>query len=337
MTSYRKNIAVGATMIGALVLLGLMIMLFGEGPVRLFKPAQLQIKFIAESGEGLTNGSPILYLGVNIGQIKSVELPINEAGVIIWGQVESKRPVPGNVEGLIRSSLIGGNANLTLEPIGGIPSGKLKDYDVIHARLGGSNVLPHEFAELAKELTELSKRLQTTVAALNDANVVGKITGALESVKTTADKFSATSDDLRKLIGDKDIRGNLQTTLANFKDVSENAKNITKSLEKFSTDLQKTNTEAAAVITRTGGHIDDISKQLGGRLDQLAGVLEKFQSIANKVDKGDGTVGKLINDPKLYEALLDTSQELNLTVKDLRRLVEQWEQEGVSLKLGGKK
>ena len=32
--------------------------------------------------------------------------------------------------------------------------------------------------------------------------------------------------------------------------------------------------------------------------------------------------------------LVLTTQELNATVKDLKRLVEQWEQEGVSLKVG---
>jgi hypothetical protein len=31
--------------------------------------------------------------------------------------------------------------------------------------------------------------------------------------------------------------------------------------------------------------------------------------------------------------LLDNSRELNLTIADLRRLVEQWEQEGGSLKM----
>ena len=72
-----------------------------------------------------------------------------------------------------------------------------------------------------------------------------------------------------------------------------------------------------------------------GQKDSL--ILDRFQSVATKVDQGQGTAGKLINDPKLYEALLDSSQELSLTIKDLKRLVEQWEQEGVSLKLGGKK
>ena len=64
---------------------------------------------------------------------------------------------------------------------------------------------------------------------------------------------------------------------------------------------------------------------------------EWFQSMADKMDKGEGTIGKFVNDPRLYESLSDTSAELNLTVKDLHRLVQQWEQEGVSLKLGGKK
>jgi DNA-binding Lrp family transcriptional regulator len=40
-----------------------------------------------------------------------------------------------------------------------------------------------------------------------------------------------------------------------------------------------------------------------------------------------------VNDPRLYESLVETAKELNATVSDLRRLVNQWEQEGVSLKL----
>jgi hypothetical protein len=37
----------------------------------------------------------------------------------------------------------------------------------------------------------------------------------------------------------------------------------------------------------------------------------------------------LVNDPKLYESLADTAAELNLMVKDMRRVIQQWEQEGI--------
>ena len=63
-------------------------------------------------------------------------------------------------------------------------------------------------------------------------------------------------------------------------------------------------------------------------------VLDQFQTAAAKINQGKGTAGLLINDPKLYESLVDVSKTLNATVADLQRLIQQWEQEGVPLKLG---
>jgi phospholipid/cholesterol/gamma-HCH transport system substrate-binding protein len=338
MASYRKNVLVGATVLVALGMLAMMILVFGEAPIRLFRAAQTNLKFEADTAEGISTGSPIFYLGVNVGQVRTVELPAEgETRVIIWGTVRSTQAIPGNVRGVVRSTLIGGTSSLSLEAIGGVPQGKLVNNQIIRVQAGGNNVLPKEFAELAASLNELSKRLQTTVDDWNKSKVIDKVGVTLDAVQKTVEKFGATSDELKKLLGDDKMRGDLKTTLANFREVSENAKVIGKNLEKLTVDLQKTNTDVSAVINKTGTRIDELSKQLGGRLEQLAGVLDRFNSVAVKIDKGEGTAGKLINDPKLYEALLDTSQELALTVKDLRRLVEQWEQEGVSLKLGGKK
>ena len=58
-----------------------------------------------------------------------------------------------------------------------------------------------------------------------------------------------------------------------------------------------------------------------------------FAAVAAKIDAGQGTAGQLVNDPKLYQSLVDSARELNATITDFKRLVEQWEQEGVSLKL----
>ena len=55
--------------------------------------------------------------------------------------------------------------------------------------------------------------------------------------------------------------------------------------------------------------------------------------LSSKIDQNQGTAGKFVNDPRLYEAMVDTAREMRATVSDLRRLVQQWEQEGVQLKL----
>jgi len=111
-------------------------------------------------------------------------------------------------------------------------------------------------------------------------------------------------------------------------------------LEKFTDNLNQLSgetkdalTQARGTIAKTEGHIDSIAAQFNDRMAQASTLLERFQSIAAKVDKGQGTAGQLVNDPRLYESLTATTQELAVTIKDLRRLVEQWEQEGVSLKL----
>jgi hypothetical protein len=66
---------------------------------------------------------------------------------------------------------------------------------------------------------------------------------------------------------------------------------------------------------------------------QVSKSLDSIQAITGKVNAGEGTAGMLVNDPKLYQSLVENSRELNLTITDLRRLVDQWEQEGVTLKL----
>ena len=78
----------------------------------------------------------------------------------------------------------------------------------------------------------------------------------------------------------------------------------------------------------------DRAKDYGLAPGDVARLLETFQSVAGKIDHGQGTAGMLVNDNKLYQSLVDTAQEIKLTVNDLKLLIEQWTQEGVSLKLG---
>ena len=83
----------------------------------------------------------------------------------------------------------------------------------------------------------------------------------------------------------------------------------------------------------TGKRVDELSTNINARLVQVSDLLDKSNAIAGKIEKGQGTMGLLMNDPRLYESLVDTGKTLSLTVTDLRRLVAQWEQEGFTLKL----
>jgi hypothetical protein len=58
-----------------------------------------------------------------------------------------------------------------------------------------------------------------------------------------------------------------------------------------------------------------------------------MESIAEKVNNGDGTAGKLINDGRLYEQLLEDSRQLGLVLQDVKSFVNESKQKGLPLKL----
>ncbi|MHC4555135.1 MAG: hypothetical protein ACYSUS_07580, partial [Planctomycetota bacterium] len=67
--------------------------------------------------------------------------------------------------------------------------------------------------------------------------------------------------------------------------------------------------------------------------EQLEGVLAEARQIMEKIESGDGTAGKLINDGRLYEDLLESSQELRMLLEQVKEWAAETREEGVRIKL----
>lgn len=331
MSAHRRNILVGLTVIGGLVILGWMMLRFGTAPAKLFQKGQrLQVHFIGNRADGLAGGAQVLYRGVPVGQITQLRRDPNQRDVLIDAEINDTPPLPGNVEGIIRTqSLISGSSALSLDLIGGTaaePKGQLKNGQIIQARYVGTELIPPQFATLASELSKTTQ----------DVQKVRLIAHLDETVRSATDVMKSLDD----YVSDPKMRADLRAAISNFREVTERADRSAANIEKFSGSLQKVTDDTTATLAdvrttvrKTQGNLDDLTKQLSDRLLQVSKLLDSFQSIATKVDKGQGTMGLLLNDPKLYQSLVDTSRELNSTVADLQRLFQQWEQEGLYLKL----
>src|SRR5688572_14473084 len=102
MTPYRRNIVVGVTMVGALVILGWMIIQFGEVPAGWFAPPMMPVKIVTERADGIAEGTIIGYRGVAVGRVTKVTMGEDLIHVNIDAQVDERQPLPANVEGVIR-------------------------------------------------------------------------------------------------------------------------------------------------------------------------------------------------------------------------------------------
>ncbi len=328
MASYRKNIMVGITVLGGLIILGWMILQFGAAPAALFAKPRMPVRFVAQQANGIDEGSVVLYRGVSVGSVTSVRRAPDEVHIWIDAQVDRDPPLPGNVTGEIRSvGLVGGGAAIDLVVNGPSPQGHLEPNQQLTARFVGLDLLPPEFAELANEVSKTAKQLR-------ESNVIADLDKTINTTRLQVEKAGKLFDDLQSLVGDPKLRSDLHQSLDNIRQTTESANRLSHKLETVADQASDTVKSANATVQATHQHIDDLAKQMTGRLEQASKILENFQSISAKIDRGQGTAGLLVNDPKLYSALVDTVRNLNLTVRDLQRIAEQWEHEGVTLKLG---
>ena len=150
-----------------------------------------------------------------------------------------------------------------------------------------------DVAVTIESVTQLSARLASLVEATDKH---GDLTGTMKNMRLSSEELRATIHE---------TRGTLKTTLANMAAVSKTTKALT------------TDREA-----QLGKAIDDFSSasekldRLAGRLDSLRAVLHE---VANKVNHGDGTLGKMVNDKKLYESTSATMDSLRALITDIKK------------------
>lgn len=319
LSTYRRNVAVGITVLASLVMLGWMILRFGANIAKPFAGEMLPVKFVMERADGVSDGSAVTFRGVNVGRIIRVWRDPNQKDIWAEGEVDAQPALPTITDASIRqTSALGTGSNLILEPAEGA-TGNLQAGATIKARFVGLDLLPPEFKSLGGELAATAKQLR-------DENFIGNLNARVTQAGKMIDSAQQTLEGFNKLIADPKLAEDIKTSLTNVRAASESAKSITANLDKAVVTVNDTTKSAQTKI-------DELSKAMQLRLDQAAATLDQVQQITAKVNAGKGTVGKLVNDPKLYAGLVDTTTELNTTVKDLRRLIQQWEQEGVTAKL----
>ncbi len=158
------------------------------------------------------------------------------------------------------------------------------------------------------------KGLPEVMASLGDAvDVINRLTRQLEGVADVMSKngdfaatvrnFHKTSEELKLAVIEN--RGSLKSTLDNFAAASKTAKSLT-------TDREAELRDAMDHFSSAAGKLD----QLSGRLDSLRA---QIAAVTGKVNRGEGTLGKLVNDDTLYSEVNASVQSLKALVEDIKK------------------
>src|SRR3954451_4978869 len=149
---------------------------------------------------------------------------------------------------------------------------------------------------------------------LNDRAMADQIAVSLDRFQTILDRAQNGPGLLPGLINDPAAKKQFDETLASLHEVARN-------LQAFSADLQSNDDALLQRLVKDKEYGREVS-------EQLRQFVKNLNEVSAKLNHGDGTAAKLINDPQIYDAVNDIVVGVNES-RVLRWLIRNRQQKGI--------
>jgi len=345
----RRNLVVGLfVFVGASALVWL-IFKFGDLPGIVTQMNAFQVNVQFPTATGVQKDTPVRFCGYQIGRVTSVMAPEVRSEILGDGQPGleyyqtvvilsiDKRyvTIPSCVEVKLMTRGLGSSyIELKQYPEKPVvprdPNRPETKYLVDGMWLQGSTGMTSEFfpEESQQKLNDLIEGINNFIGNAND------------------------------IFGDKNSKENMKKTLANLAEASRQAKATMEEFEKLAaagtTVLEHADAKVEEVVTALVDTSDEIKEfaaagtatlegvdakaerlmvALVDTSEQLSGAMRQLRSVLEKINNGDGTAGRLLNDAAFYENLLDNTMQLKALLEEMKAFIAEWRDKKIDVRL----
>ena len=287
---------VGAFFIGTIVILGVLILrtekleLFGKAKERSFRTEFAQVA-------GLNVQGRIRIAGVPVGTVKEIEAVKGRA--IVTFTVEEKFPVNKGAMASLSSIGILGEKYIELDP--GQPTQEsLPAGSTIPSKTGISlDNLMETLGAIGSDVKGITYALNQSIGGENGRQKIDEI---VDNIRTLTAEFRSMAQENHAAIN---------TTMANMETISTELRDRLPRIAKQFEDLGKgLNEMVDQSKPEMKGLLTDVRKLAQG----FQSTSENIRSITDKMNRGEGTIGKLLNDES-------TVQKLNAAVDSVNEML----------------
>lgn len=253
---------------------------------------------VYEQINGLQSSASIVIKGFKVGTVSNMTYdPKKSDNVILEFSIRDKYDIPVNSTARIFSDgLMGGKAveiqlgNATDHLLEGDTLFSIADKDFLEVAGG-------EFEFLKQRLNDVVIRAVATLESLDKI-----LTDNSQSITTTMSNLASITGHIDTIVDEEGgIRGivtNLNGLSKTLKEKSDNIGNIVDNVERFTDSLS--------------------AAQIPTLVTEITYTLQSLNETLDKVNGGEGTVGKLIADEQLYDSLVETVGNLSAVLEDLK-------------------
>ncbi len=262
---------------------------------------------VYEQVNGLVAANPVSIKGLKVGQVKKLYFdPQNPVKIIVELYILGDYPIAKNSSARIFNSSLLGSPEVEIIP-----------GDSKMMALTGDTLLSQVEStlgqEVNKQLLPLKAKAESMIGSIDsiarlmqevlNKNTRDNLVDAIENVKLTMQNLAHTTQNLDTLMGSQ--RNNLAKIIANVESISSN--------------LKKNNEKITNVLNNFSNLSDSLAKaRIPYTIAQVNKAVTDLDLVLVKINKGEGSVGQLLNNEQLYKEVEKAARDLNLLLEDIK-------------------
>jgi phospholipid/cholesterol/gamma-HCH transport system substrate-binding protein len=261
---------------------------------------------IYDNVSGLMTANEVTINGLAVGQVSSMRFhPDFPEKVIVELSISNNVRVPKNSVARIYSSLLGTR---------GI---QLVLGDSREDALSGDTLVSKMQASLQDEVNDMVQPIFRK--AENMMNSMDTVLTVISEVfnKQTRDNLIRTVESLKNTMASLENATQSVDTLM----VSQKMRlaRIIGNVESITTNLKQNNESLSRIMTNAANISDTVAKaNISKTMDKLNSSVDGLAQIVQKIERGQGTLGQLVNNDTMYNELEASSRELKLLIEDMK-------------------
>lgn len=305
--------------VGVLTAIGIALLFIGFNYLKGINIFHKGTDYVVEykSAGGLLVGDPVIIDGFSVGRVKSVELQEDQSGVNVILNFSEDVNVPVDSRARIRGNLMGEKyvemylgTSTQMAAHNGILQGEIET-DL-------ANTISAEFKPISDKVKSMLSQMDTAITVLRSIfteDVQQDLQKSMQSIKLTLESFNRSADRVNSIIINEE---------ANIDSIINDVSDITNYVNESENDIK-------SILANLKSVTDSLNSIEWQELStQFTLAAENINNISQKINSGDGSLGKLVNDEVLYNELLASLRALDSAV------IKFSEDPTIKLKLFGK-
>ncbi len=242
--------------------------------------------------EGVIKSSPVMLKGIQIGTVNDLKFKNGISRTVMEINIDQDIKFSKNSQVKVYGGNLMGGKSIAIVPAANGEVAKNGDTLVSYTTPGLFDLVNDKVTPLQDKLEHLLSSSDSLVNALNkvlNPETQKHLNRTMADLAVVMHNFKNTSAKLDKML--QSNQSHFDNTLKNVDKLSENFVNLSDSLKQI--------------------RFNKIAQELNQ-------TIVKLNTSLDKINKGDGSLAKLMNDKKLYNNLEKSSKELELLLNDLR-------------------